>query len=330
MFKTDKGKEVSTKIDSLTDEDIASLKQIRGNATADNTPAPTEVTEVKPSPAPTPSKPLEPSDTDEGPEAVNKTPAEKAKERQAARQPTNLLPVLKEGKGKGYHAYYEGDQYIAKVGARGQLSIIYKDDSGNIDENWNMTIVSHASRQEGATPDKWVVYHFEKMLKFDPPKMDATEVKYTCQRRGDMTTDVVFQFKPEGFTTWSRADETATTPPDMVHSILHHFTGVNKVSKDVDYHKKMKISYDPLDGRKGKSNFYDEKKLVNHVDEYEVSGPLFGKTKMEFKKGKDKNVRLLSYQYPGMTLAYGFTIYTVKDECETTNHDREMLSITFK
>ncbi|MEZ7957073.1 MAG: hypothetical protein ACJAR1_000984 [Rubritalea sp.] len=302
VLKTEAGKEVSTPINSLVAADVAYLKQLQEvkNGAKDKEMAVADPVEKETPPVPP---------------------------KEVAPAKGNNLSTLTEGKGKGFHAYYEGEKYIAKVLSNGVLIIYYKDETGKVDERWKMRIAARAIRKDA---NGWIHYKYEKMLKTNPAKSGATEVKYTFQSEAGISCDVIFEFAPEGFTTWTRSEESDSTPEDVIHMMSHHFTGIDQVSKDKAYLKKMKIKRKTVKGEREKYDFTEVITLTGDTEEYEISGPFFGKTKLKVTRAKDKEAKLSPSHYPGTAFSGGFSMNGIKTDCKTNDPDGEQTTISFK
>jgi len=305
VLKTDKGKEISLPIKSLADEDIAYLKQLKNTKNEDKVEK-----EAAQKNKPAPEK---------------KTPTTLPKEAVAPK--AGSLETLSEGKGKGLHAYYEGKQYIAKVTNKGSLLIYYKDADGKVDERWKMVIRAKSMLK---TKNGWNHYKYLKILKGNPAKADATTIKYTFQSEAEITTDVIFEFSPDSVTTWTRSDEGAETPADVLHLMSHHFTTLDKVTKDNDYLKKMKLKRSTVKGDRERFNFSEVEKIHGDTKECEISGPFFGKAKLIIKRAKDDEAKLTPSQYPGISFSGGFSLNGIKTDCKTNDPNSEKTTITFK
>lgn len=300
VFKTDKGKEIATPISGLSNDDIKFLKELKA-------------AKEKQHASPDLNKKTEP----ETEPTAKPTAAPKA----------GLLPLLADGKGKGFHAYYEGEKYIAKVNAKGVLTIQYKEADGAILPKWSIRIYPDARR---ITEAKTISYKFQKILKHGNAQMNPAEVRYTHQRDGDIKCEVVYEFTPDGYTTWTRSDESPETPPEMIHRLVHTVSKPSKISTDKSFLKKMKLKQEAYSGNDKKVDFLEEDRLKGDTKRYEMTGPILAKTKLRVDRGSAKEAKLLLTQYPGCPLESGFSFILRKDDCKTRDHQNEKATFTFK
>lgn len=313
VFKTDKGKEISTPINSLSPEDIAYLKQLNEK------PKVTSNVEEKI----TPAEKMAPKATEE--KIPTKKTAQKEDELLATKEAR--LDTLKDGKGKGMHAYYEGENYVAKVNNKGFLMVYCKDDTGNIDERWRLLIRAKSLHR---IDNSMVHFPFEKILTGNPAKPNATEIKYTFESKSGIKSDVILEFSPDGFTTWTRSEEGSSTPEDMIHIMSHHIGTMENVSKDQEYLKKIKFKRTLVEGKRERLDFSENVKISGDTEECEITGSFFGQLKLKFKRAGDDEAKLTPSQYPGSPLSQGFSMNTIKTDSTTNRHNSEKVTITFK
>jgi len=288
VLKTDKGKELNIAIDSLSQADKDFLKGLNQKESSD-------------------------ADLEE-------------KAGEATDEDSKTLPVLNEGVGKGLHAYYEGNNFIAKVNSGGSLDIYIKEEK-KVVENWKIAIIADAYTEENGKREK---YYREKIIKHSPAAMNPKEVKFTLLRRGDVTTEVIYEFSPEGFTTWFRSVEGEETPADMTHRLRHLVGSVYKVNPDEKFLKKMKLKRKTVDGKRLRNDFFEVVDLGGDTEQFEFTGPLFGKKKITIQRGKSERIILSPYNYRGVGMRNGFAIYLTKTDITSTVHAEEKVTFTIK
>jgi len=313
VFKTDQGKEISASIDSLVEADVVNLKLRREEAgSKPELDIEKEAPAVKVTPEPVADV------LEKEPEGASKAPVVRKGDH---------LPILAEGKGKGFHAYYEGTKYVAKVMRNGFLIVHYKDEKGNVDERWRMLIRAMSQRAESGG---WERFAYEKMLKVNPAQEGVKEVKYTFQSETGIRSDVIFEFMPEGFTTWTRSDNSAKTPEETIH-VMHHNCGVmGNVSTDEEYLKKCKLKIETSRNGNERYDYMDVVSLKGNTEECEISGPFFEKTKLIIERAKDENVKFTPSQSSNKCLSDGYAYNTIKKNWRTSNHESEKTKVTFK
>lgn len=316
VLKTEKGKEISIPITSLGAEATDYLSQLREQkneapATTDKVEEPKEaekeMVEEKPKP-------------EEKPAA-----AEAAAEVVAATG--DALETLKDGPGKGMHAYYEGEKYIAELQNNGTLYLYHKDKEGKADRRWKLLILAKSIIK---TKNGWKEFAYEKILKGNPAKKGATEVEFTFQSETGIISDVIYEFTPKGITTWTRSEEGPTTPEDALHAMSHHIVNINQVSKDKTYLRQIKLKQDKVNGEKEKYDFNEAVNLTGDTKECEITGPFLDKTKIQIERGRDDEARLTPAQYPEAPLSDGFSMNCIKTDCTSKKHNAEKTTILFK
>ena len=238
-----------------------------------------------------------------------------------------LLPVLKEGAGRGSHAYYEGKRYIAKVTRNGSIIITLKDDKGEMIEGWR--IVARALSYN-VTPAKHIRYPDEKLLEHKDPQANAKTVTYKMLREKGITCEVNYEFNPDGFSTWFSILETEATPKDVYHQLNYHLSTFENLSKEESYFEKMKMKRKMVVGGRNKLDFTEQIKPAGNAEEHEFSGPLWGKLKITVEKGRSENTMLTAGTYPGMPMKNGISLYSGKEDYTKNNPDKEKVTFIFK
>lgn len=312
VLKNKDGKEISVSIDSLSAKDRDFLQSLKSTDSANKA---TE--EVSP-------KPTMPDTTDTEKSEEVDPEKKQANQSEATGQ---FLPKLTEGEGTGNHAYYKGEKFIAKIDSKGTLFVYYLDEDGKEVADWKIVIHSQSfTRLKG----KLKRFSFEKVITHDKPQLNPKEVKFTFMREGDITSDIIYEFNPKGFTTWTRSVTTKDSPIDVKHIMRHLFPPIEKLSTEASFTKKTVIEIEDMKGNEEKFTFEDVELPKGNTSKFEIKGPLFGKSKLIIERCEDKKSKFIINPYPGSPLKSGFTIFNSKEDYGSNDHENEKTTFTFK
>lgn len=241
------------------------------------------------------------------------------------------LPVLTEGKAKGCHAYYEGDNYIAKVSADGGLSLTLKDAgqasvAGSVPLNsesiWSINI------EPGVWDTKWkkrVSQPIAEFIEHSPPSDNATQVRILSKRTTGIVFETIYEFSPETISTWYRAEPGYETPEEQVLHLAHQISRIECSEKD---RKKSKYELKPLSGRKVKYDFFEPAKLGGKdAKSIAIEGPFWGKREITFERGQDKGAAMKPVKYGDVSLRNGSSIWLIKDDTKSSKQEKEQITI---
>lgn len=252
------------------------------------------------------------------------TPAEKTDKN--AQIKTTSLPVLTEGPGSGSHAYYEGEKYFAKVIKNGKLIITIKDDQGEEVKGWKITGASHSfteHRRHTKQPD-------EEFIKFEEPQAKASTVKFQVLRKTGIKAEMIYEFTPDGFTTWFDIEEGKESPAEGAHHLVYHVQSFQAFSNDYEVFEKVIMSRKMVEGGKNDINFNNSIEPSGSAEKYEFTGPIFGKLKMLIEKGRSDEFRLSATTIDSSPMKDGLAIFGSKKDYSKNVHSKEKVTFTFK
>ena len=237
------------------------------------------------------------------------------------------LPVLHDGIGAGYFAYFEGEHYIARIKANATMEVYLKEDekAGGLLDGWKMVVepVAYKKNKLGTISG----YKIKEILSHGDPVENPDQVKLSVMLKGEIKCELIYEFSSEGFTTWMQSERGSDPPEVMNHMMTHRLGQVLQLTEDQKDLEKMRLKiesdkYDYL----GK---YRINTTVSH-DKYEVSMPAITNTKILFDKGSDRNTRLMCWKYGDDALSKGYFIRSRKGEFNSNKHKAEKTTITFK
>lgn len=244
------------------------------------------------------------------------------------------LPVLTEGKGKGCHAYYEGDSYIAKVHDSGALELTLKDAGqasvpGSVPLNkkkmWSIDIVPGLRDTKMKKSARHPVTEFTE---HSPPSDQATKVKIVSKRTTGIIFETIYEFSPETITTWYRAEAGQETPKDRIYYLAHK---INRIECGEKERKKSKYELKSYSGKKIKYDFLESAKVSSKDSEnINIEGPFWGKREISFERGSDEEATMKPVKYSDVTLRNGSSIWLIKTDSASNKHDQEKITITIE
>ena len=238
-----------------------------------------------------------------------------------------LLPTLKEGKGKGYFAYYEGNAYTATIEPNGSL-VIRLTENGKTIDNWSLNIVPRTIHKPKGKQQRGL--GVQKVIKHGDPVDSPEKIELTMLLKEDITAEVVYEFNAKGITTWMKTTEGKTTPSDVTHYLTHQFKSVKEVTTDIKDHKKMYLKGKDVKGKSIKYNYYELTRLGKNVSEFDVSMPAVSKVKISMEKSDDENVTLRTINYGDNALNLGYGVWFYKEKIGSSDQAKEKSTINFK
>ncbi len=238
-----------------------------------------------------------------------------------------LLPVLHDGIGVGYFAYFEGEHYVARINANAAMEVYLKEEekaSGLLD-GWKMMVepIAYKRNKLGTISG----YKMVEILNHGDPVENPDQVKLSVMLKGGIKCELIYEFTPEGLTTWMRSERGSDPPEVMNHMMTHRLGRVLQLANDQKDLEEMRLKV-----RSDKYDYFNKHRInttVSH-DKYEVSMPAITNTKILFDKGSDRNTRLMCWKYGDDALSKGYFIRSRKDDFNSAKHDAEKTSITFK
>jgi len=244
------------------------------------------------------------------------------------------LPVLTEGKAKGYHAYYEGDSYIAKVDGQGMLELTLKDAgqasvAGSIPMNskkmWTIDI------GPGFYDTKWkkrVRHPITAFFEQSEPSDNASKVRIVCERATGITFEWIYEFSPEAITTWYKAEKGSETPKEQILHLAHRINRIECSEKD---RKKSKYEQKLQGGKRKKFDFLESAKVGGSDSKsITIEGPFWGDREITFERGKDEDAEMKPVKYGDVSLRNGSSIWLVKNNTASSEHEKERVTIHIK
>ena len=239
----------------------------------------------------------------------------------------NMLPVLHDGSGAGYFAYFEGEHYIARIKANATMEVFLKEEgkaSGLLD-GWAIAVepVAYKKNKLGSISG----YRMKQILSHGDPVENPDQVKLSVMLKGDIRCNLIYEFSPEGLTTWMQSEHGSDPPEVMNHMMTHRLGQVLQLTDDQKDLEKMRLKVGS-----DKYDYFNKHRIKSTVsnDKYEVSMPAITDTKILFDKGSDKNTRLMSWKYADQPLSKGYFIRSRKGEFNSNKHKAEKTTITFK
>lgn len=294
-LKQASGKEITLAVKQLSDADQDYLKQLNGSDS---------VGDIQPS-----------------------APQNKENRRILDKAKKALLPVLHQGDGEGCFAYVNGDYYQARISSNGVMSVFLKDEeqtSGLID-GWKMIVepVAYRKNRLGTVSALKIV----QVLKHGEPVEDPDEVRLSVMLAGGIKCELVYEFNAKGITTWMQSQHGSDPPEMMSHMMTHRLSRVLQLTSDQKDLEKMRLKVGS-----DKYDYYHKHRIssIASNDKYEVSMPAITSTKILFNKGSDKNTRLMTWKYADDPLSQGYYIRSRKNVFDSSKHNAEKTSITFK
>jgi len=237
------------------------------------------------------------------------------------------LPVLHDGIGAGYFAYFEGEHYIARIKANATMEVFLKEEgkaSGLLD-GWAIAVepVAYKKNKLGSISG----YRMKQILSHGDPVENPDQVKLSVMLKGDIRCNLIYEFSPEGLTTWMQSEHGSDPPEVMNHMMTHRLGQVLQLTDDQKDLEKMRLKVGS-----DKYDYFNKHRIKSTVsnDKYEVSMPAITDTKILFDKGSDKNTRLMSWKYADQPLSKGYFIRSRKGEFNSNKHKAEKTTITFK
>lgn len=255
--------------------------------------------------------------------------AETAKvETPAAAGSQRFLPELQDGAGKGFHAVYKGDDFQAKVDKGGGM-VINPIIDGKVNEKWAINIVADIYEQKANDREKFWFVSFEE---YAAAKENPEKVRLVGTRRGGTKCEVVYEFGKNYVTTWFRAEpsDELKTKENIVYRMRHLVGKTTDMDSSEKFAKRCKLKQTMANGDRKSYDFWEAVKLGGDTEEIEIGGPLVGKSKMTFTRGKSEQIKFAPYQYGEAPLTSGFAIYMYKPDPATSEQDKEKTTITFK
>lgn len=241
------------------------------------------------------------------------------------------LPVLTEGKAEGYHAYYEGDNYIAKVDGSGALELTLKD-AGQASVAGSVPVNNKKMWSIDIAPSVWdtkwkkrVSQPIAEFIEHSPPSDNATQVRILSKRTTGIVFETIYEFSPETISTWYRAEPGYETPEEQVLHLAHQISRIECSEKD---RKKSKYELKPLSGRKVKYDFFEPAKLGGKdAKSIAIEGPFWGKREITFERGQDKGAAMKPVKYGDVSLRNGSSIWLIKDDTKSSKQEKEQITI---
>ena len=226
------------------------------------------------------------------------------------------LPVLHDGIGAGYFAYFEGEHYIARIKANATMEVFLKEEgkaSGLLD-GWAIAVepVAYKKNKLGSISG----YRMKQILSHGDPVENPDQVKLSVMLKGDIRCNLIYEFSPEGLTTWMQSEHGSDPPEVMNHMMTHRLGQVLQLTDDQKDLEKMRLKVGS-----DKYDYFNKHRIKSTVsnDKYEVSMPAITDTKILFDKGSDKNTRLMSWKYADQPLSKGYFIRSRKGEFNSNN-----------
>lgn len=315
VLKNEAGKELSVPITSLSQTDRDFLQSKKNSTTPEQ--------ELKKETPPQPiTPPAEEKEVD---------PKTEKKDDTATKEETpltiNLLPILTEGEGKGYHAFYKGDKYTATINRKGNMIVNYLDEEKNIKPNWKIIINSISFLR---IDNEIARFEPTKITKHGDPKLNPEEIKLTFLKETGIITEITIQFSKKGFTTWSRSETTSKTPPKTEHMMRHVFTPTDTYPKEDLIPEKMTLEMTSMKNDKEKYNFDETELLTGNMRNFEIRGPLIGKGKIIIERSNEEKAVFVLHPLPECALKRGFSIYSFKADHTSKDQRNEKTTFTFK
>lgn len=261
-----------------------------------------------------------------GAEVTDKKPGNKGKA-----GPT--LPVLEGGKADGLHAYYEGDNYIAKVDGQGVLELTLKDAgqasvAGSVPLNkkkmWSIDI------EPGFYDTKWQKrfrHAITEFMEHTEPSDKATKVRILAKRATGIVFETVYEFSPEAITTWYRAERGYETPKEQILHLNHRINRIECSDKE-----REKCSYEQKlqGGKRMKYDFLESKRVGGDSKSVKIKGPFWGKREILLERGRDEDAVMRPVKYGDVTLRNGSEIWLAKEDTTSSKHENERITITIE
>ena len=170
-------------------------------------------------------------------------------------------------------------------------------------------------------------YRMKQILSHGDPVENPDQVKLSVMLKGDIRCNLIYEFSPEGLTTWMQSEHGSDPPEVMNHMMTHRLGQVLQLTDDQKDLEKMRLKVGS-----DKYDYFNKHRIKSTVsnDKYEVSMPAITDTKILFDKGSDKNTRLMSWKYADQPLSKGYFIRSRKGEFNSNKHKAEKTTITFK
>ena len=305
---TAKGKKVTIRINTLARSDIDFLSKLREEARASE-----QVAQPKQSEKELELKP------DESVEPKEKVVV------QANQGGGKFLPLLQDGKGQGYFAYYEGEKFVAKVTRNGEMMVTYKQVHEDM-KSWSLHGFAHAF-------DTKKVTHYRGVLSAkseNTPALQPDKIAITKKVKGGFTFDVVYEFDKDSITFWFKSTEDSGAPQGLQHSFIYRFGATSKVDYDKNFYKKMKLKSRPFSGKRLSVDFDEQVNMGRDTPKLEISGPLFQKESLVFNRGRADNGMLIPANYADDPLKGGFWVCLRKQNNKSDDFKGEKVSFEFR
>lgn len=256
------------------------------------------------------------------------------------RRRDGYLPVFGAGEHKGDHAVYSGKTFDAVVRERGVLVIYPKDDAGNRITDPRLTALMRC-----ASSDEQKRTRYWKLKSFEGPAEPAVQpsvvhIRGTREAQDDEAAfDLVYEFKEDEITIWHRSDIPRALKDNRMVNVSCEVGKVKRVvametaqeakSAVAGWEAKIK----PAKDKRSKSKksraltFHESQTLRGEVEQFTVSGGVFGPRIVSFIAPRDKATHVLMYNYQGMPLYEGFRVNTRKDDPSSDKQMKEQLII---
>ena len=298
-LRRDSGKEITLKITQLCEADQDYLKQLSMADTGDD---------------------AKPSDI---PSDIN-TRADRPR---SGKGKAGRLPVLDHGKGEGYFAYAEGDHYQARVNSNATMDIYLKDkdQTSGVLDGWKMIIQPVAYRKNKLGTISGL--KIKEVIKHGEPIENPDQLKLSVMLKGGIQCELIYEFNEKGITTWMKSEHGDDPPEVMNHMMTHRLGEVIALTDDPKDLEKMRLKM-----RSDKYDYFGKYRISTTAshDRYEISMPALTDTKIIFDKGSDGETRLMCWKYADNQLSKGYFIRSRKGVFNSTKHNTEKTSITFK
>lgn len=254
-------------------------------------------------------------------------PETKENHRNSGKGKKALLPVLHQGDGEGSFAYVEGDYYQAHIYSNGVMHIFLKDEeqtSGLVD-GWKIIVepVAYRKNRLGTVSSLRIV----EILKHGEPAENPDRVELSVMLKAGIKCELIYEFNAKGITTWMQSQHGSDPPEMMSHMMTHRFSRILQLASDQKDLEKMRLKVGS-----DKYDYYHKHRIssIASNDKYEVRMPAITNTKILFNKGSDKNTRLMTWKYADDPLSHGYYIRSRKNVFNSSKHNAEKTSITFK
>lgn len=240
------------------------------------------------------------------------------------------LPVFTEGPGKGYHAVYKHEKFIAKMDSKGTITVQCLENGEPVGKPLGIYYACDYTLRRK--------YHTRPVIsydKFPAPTMTPKLLEYEATLDGDVECCFRYEFVDNTIQLWSWLVDPHEIEPPTRSRMTIRFESTHKFPVDM-YVSEQKKTLEPYtlvvnNDKKGIKRYpYGDatQYIEGPAREMFIDGPLYGNRKVSvFLKSRNKT-HITFYIYPKYAPYQGYSAFLRKsDEKSRSDNERMILTI---